>query len=268
MSIVDVSSLPGLLFAHRHEADTYHCQFAIQKKFWEIFYIAEGSLTLTVGSEELCAQTGDVVCLLHNAKTAVTAKKFHCHHTVGVAVEWNFASDEQSALLLPVITPKKNNTETLCRFIDNFIHNQMLYQASKALGSAKLLELFCEIDKCNRSVKGGNIPGELLYVRRAKSYIRQHLNAPITQRAIAEHLDISPEYLCTVFKKAEGTTIMRYINKIKLENVKMLMDSAQLHLYEAAALYGYNDPNYVSRLYKQLFGYNITDKAPAQPGGK
>ena len=32
-----------------------------------------------------------------------------------------------------------------------------------------------------------------------------------------------------------------------------------------AALYGYTDPNYVSRLYRQLFGYNITDRPNIHP---
>ena len=54
--------------------------------------------------------------------------------------------------------------------------------------------------------------------------------------------------------------MMQYINRLKLENIKVLMEHTHLHLYEAAALYGYSDPNYVSRLYKRLFGHNITDK--------
>ena len=30
-------------------------------------------------------------------------------------------------------------------------------------------------------------------------------------------------------------------------------------LYKAAEFFGYSDPSYVSRLYKKLFGSNITD---------
>ena len=60
-------------------------------------------------------------------------------------------------------------------------------------------------------------------------------------------------------------TVMRYVNTLKLENIKTLMDNANLKLYEAAAIYGYSDPNYVSRLYKQLFGYNISEKPKLHP---
>ena len=37
------------------------------------------------------------------------------------------------------------------------------------------------------------------------------------------------------------------------------METKKLPLYEAATMYGYSDPNYVSRLYKKMFGFNITD---------
>ena len=40
------------------------------------------------------------------------------------------------------------------------------------------------------------------------------------------------------------------------------MANENIHLYEAALIYGYKDPNYVSSLHKKLFGYNITEKAP------
>ena len=53
---------------------------------------------------------------------------------------------------------------------------------------------------------------------------------------------------------------MKYVNKIKLENIKSIMDRENIPLYKAAALYGYSDPNYVSRLYAQMFGKSITKK--------
>jgi YesN/AraC family two-component response regulator len=43
------------------------------------------------------------------------------------------------------------------------------------------------------------------------------------------------------------------------------MEKEPVHLYEAAALFGYSDPNYVSRLFKKYYGYNITDKENQHP---
>ena len=53
--------------------------------------------------------------------------------------------------------------------------------------------------------------------------------------------------------------MLKYVNTAKLEAVKALMEKERLRLWEAAALFGFSDPNYVSRLYKRYFGKNITD---------
>ena len=79
---------------------------------------------------------------------------------------------------------------------------------------------------------------------------------------MAEYLKITPAYLCRIFKKVHGSSLMKYVNKTKLEGIRNLMASENIHLYEAAQLFGYQDANYVSSLYKKLFGYNITEKAP------
>ncbi len=262
MNCVEITSLPDILFSHIYKADRYHNSFSVRENFLEVSYIADGSFDLEVGSEKFYAKKGDIICLFHNKDTFIQTNQFHSHHTVGVKVNWFFSSDEHG-LHLPTITPA--NTANICRLIDNFIHNQIIYKESKILGATKFLELLCAIDKCNRKTKNVNLPSEFLYTKRAKSYIQKNIHTCITQVSIAEHLGISSEYLCTVFKKTEGTTIMKYINKLKLENIKALMDNTNLHLYEAATIYGYNDPNYVSRLYKQLFGYNITEKPLIHP---
>lgn len=264
MNFIEILSLPNVSFSHIYKADAYTNHFPIIENFLEISYIADGSLNIEVENEKIRAQKGDVLCLNYNKKISVSSDDYHCHHTIGVKVDCKFSND-QHGLYLPNITLAKNHTEKICCLIDDFIHNHIVYKESKILGVTKFLELLCTIDKCNRKIKNFNLPSELLYIKRAKSYIQKNIHTHITQNSIANHLGISPEYLCNIFKKTEGTTIIKYINKLKLESIKSLMDNTNLPLYEAATIYGYNDPNYVSRLYKQIFGCNITDKLPLYP---
>ena len=51
---------------------------------------------------------------------------------------------------------------------------------------------------------------------------------------------------------------MSFINRTKLRKIKTLIDRENMKLYQAAEAFGYSDANYVSRLYKKLFGKNIT----------
>lgn len=259
MRTVEISSLPDLLFSHIFKRDSFHRQADPLENFIEITYISEGTLTCTAEKNTFSAKKGDVVCSLYNTESSFHSDASHCHHTVCAKVNWNFTNREQG-LLLPAVTYAENNTATICHLIDEFVYNQILYKTSKINGAAKFLELLCAIDQCNRKTQKKNLTGELLYAAKTKDYIQRNVHLPIKQSTIAEQLGVSPEYLCAVFKKAEGTTIMQYINRIKLENIKTLIDNTDLHLYEAAAMYGYNDPNYVSKLYKQMFGYSITSK--------
>ena len=252
-------SLPTVTFAHTFRSDTYSNKFPTSTNFVEISYIADGEVHLTIDDRTLHARKGDLLCLFHEKIIFSQAEKSHCHHTVGFHVDWRMAEDISQGLLLPQLIPEKAGVQTACDLIDELIRNQVQYITTPVKGAAKLLELVCEIDRICRKMLEAKIPSEQLYTQRAKEFIQHNLPVPITLSAVAKHLGISPEYLCTVFKKNEGVTIKRYINQMKLERIKILMEDKQLRLYEAAAVYGYSDPNYVSRLYKQFFGKNITD---------
>ena len=52
--------------------------------------------------------------------------------------------------------------------------------------------------------------------------------------------------------------MMAFINRVKLEQIRTLMENNHLTLARAAEQYGYSDPNYVSRLYSKYFGTPIT----------
>jgi AraC-like DNA-binding protein len=268
MNTVSVDSFPKLAFSHVHRANTYHNRFALNSRFLEVSYIADGEVTICRDGETFRAGKGDVLCFFYDTDMQITAESFHCHHTVGISLSWSVLEDKSDGLLIPQILSGSDNTAEICRIIDDCIRNQVYYRTSLMQGAAKILELLCAIDKRSRKNQNKNLPGEKLYAQRAKKYIQQNVHAPLTQKTIAEHLGISSEYLCTVFKKAEGMTVMRYINTIKLDSIKSMMDNTNIRLYEAAAMYGYSDPNYVSRLYKQLFGYSITDTPSGRPEGE
>jgi len=47
-------------------------------------------------------------------------------------------------------------------------------------------------------------------------------------------------------------TLTDYINKLRIEEAKYLLDSANASVTEAALSVGYNDPNYFSKVFTRL----------------
>ena len=231
----------------------------------EVTFISKGSITIEYKGREYIANKGDILLLPYDEDhISIKADSYHEHHTVFANLKWSRQNDI-NGLYLPLVTPERFNTRAAANIIDQLIRNQLIFKESKTKGASKLLELLCEIDQCNRKQTELHLPSEVLYTQQAKKYVQSNLHLRITQRGVAQYLSISPEYLCSVFKKVEGISFQKYANYKKLEAIKNLMEKEPVHLYEAAALFGYTDPNYVSRLFKKYYGYNITDKQNRHP---
>lgn len=263
MKTVEVYSLPKLRFAHVYKAGSYTNNINASKKYIEVTYISEGELLLEDEAGSILAQKGDVLCLLQD--TVIRTSGFHSHHTVCVDLDWDYVENSSQGLYLPMVTKEAEGTEKIRQLIDDVVFNFPVYENSQTKCAGKFLEILCKIDLYNRKTRDLKMPGTLLYAERAKKYIHRHIYQPITQMEVAEHLEITPEYLCSIFKKTQGITLMKYVNKTKLDGIKDLMDREHIPLYKAAALFGFADANYVSRLYKSFFGHNITDKPDVSP---
>ncbi len=263
MKAIRVLSLPQISFAHTYRASVYKKNLSATPGLLEISYVAKGESSALIDGVTYRSQKGDVGCLLRNHPVYVSSDAPHEHHTVGIQLSFEEAEPATDTLLFPTLLTCDQSTAEICHIIDSIIAKQALYKDCPVKGSAKALELLCAIDEIARKTMLISLPSEGMYVQRAKDFIHKNIHLPLTQTAVAEHLGISPGYLCNVFKKTEGITVMRYINTAKLEGIKNLLENERIHLYEAAELFGYTDPNYVSRLYKKLFGYNITDKLPS-----
>ena len=260
MHTYEIETMPCVKFAHVYRAASYNHTFLEKENAIEICYISEGSISVFYNGEEHVAQKGDIILLpFDRDSVTVSSDVYHEHHTVFADLKWSRQSGVDG-LLLPIITHADYNTKSVANIIDTLIRNRLLFKNSKTKGGAKFLELLCEIDKCNRRCEKSKIPSEIMYARRAKEYVQKNLGVPITQRSVAQYLSISAEYLCSVFKRVEGISFQKYVNHEKLQAIKNLVEKESAYLYEASALLGYSDPNYVSRLFKKYYGYNITDK--------
>ena len=135
----------------------------------------------------------------------------------------------------------------------------MLTQEKKWGLTGLFLQVMEEYSHIARRLYDRDFPAYSPYVNRAKEYVYQNLQYPISEKEVAAHLGITPEYLCAVFKRANDMSLITFVNQAKLTRIRTEMEQENLRLYEAARRYGYTDANYVSRLYKRYFGKNITD---------
>ena len=253
-----ITGLPASQFAHVFRTESYHQQFPARPGLIEITHITRGCLNSRKNGCLYSARAGDITCDLFEAPQQLDADGFHEHHTVGFRVEIAPADPaEADCLSIPYLTEDSPALRSIRGHIDEIIRHRTLYPGDDLHRAGRFLMLLSELHAYHRAKQpaGAVLP----HAERAKQYIAAHLHEPISQREIAAELGITPEYLCADFKESEGETLIRYANHLTLGTILAIMQNERIPLAEAAAMYGYSDPNYVSRLYRRCFGRTITE---------
>ncbi|MBO4423095.1 MAG: helix-turn-helix transcriptional regulator [Clostridia bacterium] len=253
-----IEGIPGIVFAHKFSADSYSGCIPASEHRTEITLITSGSLDMTVGGVTETAREGDICCNFGKAPLYVNAGQPHSHHTVCFDLVMSRVDQGGHLRGIPLITRSCEETKELGVLIDEIIRLHTIYPDDKLRSAGVFLQLLSGLDGIDNSQQGVSF-GERLYAEKAKEYIYEHIYEPVSQRAVAEHLGITPEYLCAVFRKAAGSPFIRFCNEVKLESIRTLIETKNIPLSQASLQYGYSDPNYVSRLYKKYHGVNITE---------
>ncbi|TYQ16406.1 UNVERIFIED_CONTAM: two-component system response regulator YesN [Acetivibrio alkalicellulosi] len=91
-------------------------------------------------------------------------------------------------------------------------------------------------------------------IKKACEYVLSHIEQEITLMSISEHLSISKNYFCSLFKQETGYNFLEYVTKIKMEWAKMLIKEGSYKTYEVCEMLGYREASYFSRLFRKYTG--------------
>lgn len=257
---IEIKSLPEVFFAHNYvSASNYTNHLIAQNDFFELSYLRFENKGLTAekafkdqrefGVESARLDDGCVCFHLRPYAEDVSYEGLFEVHCVGVRCKNKCFFPERSLK----ISSSAKNAERLKQIIDEIIKLYNFYPEKKIRISALVLEyvdlFFSQYEK--DAIEGKEVTGEIGYVNKAKGYIKKFIDKKITVKAIADYAHVSEAYLCTVFKKITGETLVTYINKYRLYLIKMYITEYGMTLKEACAKVGVIDPAYASRLFRK-----------------
>lgn len=87
-----------------------------------------------------------------------------------------------------------------------------------------------------------------------KAYIRSNYAADLNAAQIAQKFYLNASYLSTLFKEKTGMNLTSYIEGIRMEKAKQLLEGKALSITEVALDTGYSDSNYFSKVFKKYTG--------------
>ena len=82
-------------------------------------------------------------------------------------------------------------------------------------------------------------------------YINGHHTEKLSTRELADTFGFSLSYFCRYFKEATGTTVLEYINAIRLSHACRLLQQTDLPITAVAERVGFNGVNYFVRQFHE-----------------
>ncbi|GAE94816.1 two-component response regulator [Gracilibacillus boraciitolerans JCM 21714] len=106
------------------------------------------------------------------------------------------------------------------------------------------IKIFKELEPSNNS----------LVVYKAISLIKDKYEEGISLKEIANELNVTPEYLSSLFNKETGKSFTLYLKQLRIHKAQEYLTKSEMKSYEIGEKIGYTDPKYFTKVFKEITG--------------
>jgi YesN/AraC family two-component response regulator len=114
------------------------------------------------------------------------------------------------------------------------------------LGEA--LSTFTESELVQHGTKNSRL------VRKAMEYVAENFTSSVTLEQTAEYMHLNPTYLSGLFKQTCGMSFSNYLNTLRIEESRRLLENTDYSVINIAIASGFSDQSYFSKVFKRMVG--------------
>ena len=276
--VVTLKNIPRIIFAQSVLVKNYSKYFDRISDFLEIAYMEKGVMRRENGSYNDSLGKGSALAITSLSDYKVSCTDEQVHTTVGVRVQYDcrqYDSEKLSSAEIESIVamafdagcyllPEVCEVPEILNYIKNISHNFVLgEQYTQKVALSKWFELMGILTKIciDELLQNDYIKSKTSdrYVESIKTYIAENFNKKLKVSDIAKAVSVSESHLHRIFRLYMGTSAVSYINRIKVEAAKSLVEHYDASLQEAAEHVGISDPFYFSRMFKKETGVSFSE---------
>lgn len=94
----------------------------------------------------------------------------------------------------------------------------------------------------------------LAFIQRTNQYLEGAFLEDITLDSLANHLNLSTQYVSKLFKESYGKNFIDYITNKKIGYAKKLLINTDLSIKQVSQDIGYSDASYFSKIFRKTVG--------------
>ena len=264
-----------------YDVQTTH--FVFDRTIWdyEIIYLKEGNMYVTVDDKRYACVPGDFILLKPNQHHILESGS---KTVIQPHVHFDLVEDELSKkIYIPFITADKMNTEqtkwfredimpalginlpTVIRLYNSFALKDILLRIidefnyaspySEIFAKGLLLELIAELARSyNLSINQSLYGTHYQDLEKITKYIYDNVDRDLSLDDLSNYSNISKFYLSRLFKQAMGISPYKYITQVKFKKTKELLQFTNLSMNDIALRMSFPDQQTFSRWFKKIDG--------------
>ncbi|WP_346698833.1 AraC family transcriptional regulator [Catenibacillus scindens] len=154
---------------------------------------------------------------------------------------------------------------TEIHLFERFISKIAEIENSDHLEKGVLLSEICysfllEIARCVTKTHLNPVSEKNMLVIKITEFLEEHFALPVSLDELALLVNLSKDYMCALFKKATGQTIIDYLTDLRLEHAcQMLRQYPERTAAQVGRMCGFASPSYFGKVFKKYRGMTPND---------
>ncbi len=84
------------------------------------------------------------------------------------------------------------------------------------------------------------------------NYIKENYYKDLSLKSVADKFFVNPTYLSKRFKEKKKISFSKFVETVRIEKAKELLEMTDINITDIAQKVGYEDPNYFTRVFKKV----------------
>jgi AraC-like DNA-binding protein len=235
----------------------------------EIIYLMSGSLELNINGVDYNLIENDLVVINPLEIHSTTCKYGNTAVVLQIPYQFceNYIDDISTTKFIcnPTITEKIHYLSQLKKILFDFfeVYNKKGAGYKLQINGLIFNLLFILVSEFSKKDKKFDNKKSDKYLDRLAlviNYVKKHYSENITLESAASELYLNPEYFSRFFKKYMGTTFLKYLNTVRLEQAYIDIVNTDNTITQIMEKNGFSNDKMFIKLFKEKYGCSPNEK--------
>ncbi len=241
-----------------------------EHNFWEMCYVEQGSVELTLDGDKILLKSGDVVFVPpEKIHVYTTDQPESCSAFVVCFETFSYELKSLGAMAVPLNEELKNCVKIMLDeyehtfFMNEEEHLQVLEKPNFGGQQVIILQLEYLIIRLLQRLSAKKNPQVVFldkddfYAKLSDviiDYFQTNISAKLSLTDICHKVNYSRSFLCRIFKEQTGETLSNCFNRLKINEAKNLLAETDMRITTISKELGFSDVKYFGALFKKTEG--------------